>query len=83
MMVVGGAGYVVCTFLPILIIFIYQLYGWNIPLMPMYGCGGKWSVIDFCFLSLKSTVKGSVSNLDLFAARKAHTPAAVNPDIHG
>ena len=28
LMVVGGVCYVVCMFLPILIIFIYQLYGW-------------------------------------------------------
>lgn len=86
-MVVSGVCYVVYMFLPILIIFNYQLYGWNIPLLQIYGWAGKWFVIDFCLVILKSvtlvTVKGSVSNLDSFAAGKTHTPVAVNPDIYG
>ena len=49
-MVVSGVCYVVYMFLPILIIFNYQLYGWNIPLLQIYGWAGKWFVIDFCLV---------------------------------
>lgn len=61
-MVVGGVYYVVYIymFLPILIIFIYQLYGWNISLMRTMDGRAMVTVIDFC-LSGKTHTSAAVN----------------------